>query len=286
MECNDNDTLQDDLSATHMLIKGMTGQGHSTIYPFTNENLRAYLPFFDLEGKDVLTVTASGDHPLNMILQGAKNVTTFDINKLAYYWFELKKAGVLTLSLDDFKKFFMDEMQKEKYKQVRPALEKDTKEYWDEIIDTYPPILPLNSTDLFKKSQVVACRDTERNLYLKSNRYLDDDGYQKLKQKLPNFQMDFINCHIYDLELNTNQQFDAIFTSNICDYVGGEKYKRFAENNLRRMLRKNGVAQVAHRYNSTSYFWSSIFSGHNYEEKSFRSLKNVTERGSVISLHK
>ena len=279
--------IKADITATHSIIKGSMPHGnYSLIYPFTNENLREYLLMFDIKDKDVLTVTASGDHPLNMVLQGAKKITSFDINKLAYYWLELKKAGVLTLSLDEFKEFFLGEMRKEKYRKISSALEKDTKDYWGEIIETYPPIIPLGSGELFKKSHFAIGRreNSPRSLYQKSNRYLSDNfEYDDLRKKLSNLQMDFINCNIFDLPQETSEKFNAIFTSNISGYVDKDKYKNFVESALIKMLQKDGLAQVSHSYNGDDEY-STIFNGANYEKKYFQSLKNPLENGNVISL--
>ena len=55
------------------------------IYPFTSENIAGYMEDLDLTDKKVITVTASSDHILNAIAQGATNITTFDINPETRY---------------------------------------------------------------------------------------------------------------------------------------------------------------------------------------------------------
>ena len=52
----------------------------NSIYPFTSENIAGYMKYLSLTGKKVITVTGSTDHILNVILQGAAEITTFDIN--------------------------------------------------------------------------------------------------------------------------------------------------------------------------------------------------------------
>lgn len=104
----------------------------SFIYTFTNENIKQYLQYFDLHQKDILTVTGSGDHVLNMLLSVAK-IDAFDINLFAYYFLILKKYAVATLELDEYLSFLSMEKPnfdkkvfekiKSNWQQEREALE-------------------------------------------------------------------------------------------------------------------------------------------------------------------
>ena len=76
------------------------------IYPFTNENIKGYYELFDFEDKDILCVTSSGDHVINSIFKGAKNIDAFDQNILSKYYTELKIGAIKTLSLEEFINFF------------------------------------------------------------------------------------------------------------------------------------------------------------------------------------
>ena len=58
---------------------------YSSIYTFTTENLGGYIKKLNLKNKKVLTVTASLDHMLNLVLNGVKEIDNFDINKNTYY---------------------------------------------------------------------------------------------------------------------------------------------------------------------------------------------------------
>ena len=52
----------------------------SKIYSFTTENISGYFNYLDFKNKNVLTVSASGDHIINAFYKGARSVTGFDIN--------------------------------------------------------------------------------------------------------------------------------------------------------------------------------------------------------------
>ena len=221
---NSND-VRTDINATNLLSSdGKDFSQYSPIYRFANDNISGYLPSFDLENKKVLTVAASGDHPLNMALQGATDIACFDINKLAYYWLELKKAGVLTLDFESFKQAFLGGTfaQSQTYKQIRPALESDTKNFWDEVSQTRP-----DGQGLFRKSFL----GINKAYYQNINPYLvDGDNYSKLKRKLGKLNFNFVDCNIFDIPQAFNKEkFDAMFTSNICDYVDPDKYKILIE---------------------------------------------------------
>ena len=74
----------------------------NSIYPFTSENIAGYMKDLDLTGKKVITVTGSTDHILNAILQGATEITTFDINPLTKPYMDLKISALKNLSYEDF----------------------------------------------------------------------------------------------------------------------------------------------------------------------------------------
>ena len=76
------------------------------IYPFTTENINGYIDLFDLKDKSLLTVGSSADQAIIANLKDCKDITILDINPLTKYYFNLKKAGILTLGYEEFCKFF------------------------------------------------------------------------------------------------------------------------------------------------------------------------------------
>ena len=65
--------------------------GYDRIYYQSNENLNELFKHFSVEGKDVLTVLGYSDHLFHSYYHGAKSVDAFDVNKLAKYYFYLRK---------------------------------------------------------------------------------------------------------------------------------------------------------------------------------------------------
>lgn len=81
--------------------------GNSFIYRFTNEKINEYQKYLE-NRKKVLTVTASGDHILNSVLAGTKEIDSYDISRFPRYFFELKKAAILSLSKEEYLQFFVE----------------------------------------------------------------------------------------------------------------------------------------------------------------------------------
>ena len=78
---------------------------NSTVYKKSNEKTEEYQKYLENRQK-ILSVTASGDQIINAILGGTTTVDTFDISTFPKYFLFLKLAGILTLSKDEYIKFF------------------------------------------------------------------------------------------------------------------------------------------------------------------------------------
>jgi|GEM_PF-6101746 len=230
---------------------------NAPIYPFTNENLHAYLPLFDLQGKDVLTVVGSGDHPLNMALHGAKTVSCFDKNPATNDWFELKRKGILSLGFAGFKKEFLRGGILDNGLQLTFTA---TQGFWEQ----------------------------EAPRYQKANTYLyNEHNFNELKRKLCNVKFDFKCLNVFDAPKVYDRKFDAIFTSNICSWVDTLPYLEFTKHGLRAMLNKGGVVQThyAHTKNFHDHYYGSIVRQNpEYHVHEFESFHNSAETSTIITL--
>jgi len=251
-------TIEDDIKGALVAIHPHDGfKKHGGIYAFTNEYLNNYVPLFDLAGKDVLTVTSSGDHALNIALENPKSITCFDINRIAKYWSEFKMAGVLALSPKEFKQLFLNDFVKKyndrayskqlfelrntlfsdekMYQRIRQSLDKDTAHFWDVISES-----DLTRYDLFRE---VSMSEFWKNF----NSYFDDAKYKKLQKTLPGIGIKYIDSDLLELPGRVDgARYDTVFTSNIYDYVPDIKYRVFIEKQLGKMLKPCGHAQVYH----------------------------------------
>lgn len=70
-------------------------------YKWTNELMKLY-PQDDFNDKKILTITASGDHALEAVLNGAKDIDSIDINIFSKHFSELKIAMIKKYDHMDF----------------------------------------------------------------------------------------------------------------------------------------------------------------------------------------
>ena len=75
---------------------------YCNIYPWTNEKIYPIFQQLTFDKNNILTVCGGGEHVLEAILNGSKNVTTFDINRLALYYLDLKLAALLSYDRKEF----------------------------------------------------------------------------------------------------------------------------------------------------------------------------------------
>lgn len=176
-------------AATYILKTGRRkfyGNDMSTnLYSYyinTNENLNYYGMLqqeigLDMNGKDVLVPTASGDHAINAIFFDANSVETFDINELTFFNYDLKETAIKCLPRSQFLEFFTKKyLCRDIYDKIAKYLHSDTKEFFDGIydfIESEPAIRDYLYDDYMKhlieewnaieKSRFIAC-----NPYLKS----------------------------------------------------------------------------------------------------------------------
>ena len=184
------------------------------IYPFTSENIAGYMEDLDLTGKKIITVTASSDHILNAIVQGATDITTFDINPETRYYMELKLAGVQQLEYEDFLKIFLFDNPMSLNKEIIMSLitSKDCKYYWEEKYRKNQ-----NNGLLLKKSSVFYRKYFNPDSKLKQNIYLNKVKYQQVQNRLRNIKINFISTDLKNLHLK--ETYDVLFLSNISDYI-------------------------------------------------------------------
>ncbi|MDD2435887.1 MAG: DUF3419 family protein [Bacilli bacterium] len=257
-------SVKNDIDGSIKLIKNRRDKinysKYSCLYSFTTENIKGYYHNFSFKNKKVLTICGSGDHILNAILLGATDITTFDINKLTYYYLHLKIGAVKTLSYEKFIDYFMlnnkDECINEKafsyqtYLLIREHLSSDVKQFWDNIYNSFNNEgHSIRISNLFNNKY-----DTFSNK-VKYNIYLDQDKYLVLKKNIEFINIDYICVSFQDITLHTIKKFDYIFMSNVSDYIKDiyeypylDKYKTFITEELSKLLNKNGVIFLAYIY--------------------------------------
>lgn len=77
----------------------------SQIYIKSNERIDDYIKYLRNK-KDVLSVIASGDQIINMVLNGSKNIDAFDISVIPKYYLFLKLGALKCLTREQYLDFF------------------------------------------------------------------------------------------------------------------------------------------------------------------------------------
>ncbi len=200
---------------------------YDRVYPYTTENISGYMS--DVEDKEVLSVVGSGDHYLDLITLGAKQVDNFDINKFALYYLRLKKAAVKALTKREFFEFLTNDSVKH-FDKVKKYLDNNSYVFWSNYIKYFTFNNGIQASFLFYPR-------SGAGFEIDRNYYLTDDGYEKLQENIYDKYEHYYLGDIYDISDRLDKKYDAIYLSNICNYQDDlERYRdlvlKLRDNNL------------------------------------------------------
>ena len=192
------------------------------LYPFTNENISGYYELLELKDKKILTVTSSGDHAINALLNNCNSVDSFDINPLAKYYSELKCAAIKSLSYEEFILFFNSKLSNFKsskfyfdksiYKdKISKELNGEFREFWDYFFIKYSK-RDIRKSFLFSDDKLSLCS------IIKINDYLKEDGYYKVRDILKNKKINYFDIDISKLG-DLDKEYDLVILSNVVAYL-------------------------------------------------------------------
>ena len=238
----------------------MNGNYFSKCYLFSNENLKEYFQYFYVKEKDILTVCGSGDQILSYILYGAKNIDSFDCNKLAYFHYMLKKAAVQSLDFDEFLKLYdigNHNINKAMiYKKIQCNLQNnDIKHFWN---------------DIFQKNifnNLFLNKNFHLDLFSKTIPYLNKNDYYKLKENIEKSNVIFDCIDLMEI-MNYNKKYDFINLSNIYDYVNKADFIKLINKIIEYNLKTDGCILI-------DYCWI-IQSNTSVNKKTFDSLNAIS----------
>lgn len=192
------------------------------VIPFTNELLTAY-PKEDLKNKKVLTVTSSGDHVLDAIYNGAKEITAFDFNRFAKYYSALKIAMIKKYSHDEF--IFKIESFTKLVNDVTTKSNKNITNNINairKIIDEVSLYLS-NEELMFWNSliEILMGQTIDRLFFygnyasIYNNHYSNKAGFELIKSNLCDSTIKYVDSNISDIKDNVSDCFDVGYLSNI-----------------------------------------------------------------------
>ena len=246
------------------------------IYPLTNEYLSSYFSKLNLKDKKILTVGSSGDQVLYSLCFGAKDITHIDINPYAKFYLDLKIASYQNFDYNDFIKMFhyrlcaSNIIKSKLYRKISHSLPEDSKYFWDNIFIEFD-----------KLSNFTHGTSGVYDHYVYS-----EEQFNAIKTALNKpFNYQFVCLDILNiLPLVKNKKYDAIFLSNIYDYIDEWKHLQSQKNNdeslrfysaqqieffkickgLLNSLNPNGILQVQYGFNymqtnASTYVFAELF---------------------------
>lgn len=294
-------------------IESINRNKYSQIYMFTTENIHGITQKISFQNKKVLTVCSSGDQVFNMLLCGAEEIDTFDINIFTKYFFYFKEASIRALNYQEFLNFFFPNSFAKKnqifslktYTKIRNYIKDDyAKSFWDQIFSKYNGE-KLYYSDLFTQDHYPKKTNQVCNNYL-----MNEQNYKTLQQKLAIYSFTFYHLNILKNSLASTKRYDYIYLSNILDYLPIKEELEYAKKvkeillKLRKNMTDNGMIMVSYLYCYLDEYWldnyngklkSSIFRKKHFEEdydcidfKGINSLKSKrqTDKDALLLYRK
>ena len=236
---------------------------YSKGYLWTNENIKEYInKKYISEYNSALSVTCSGDHLFNLILNNVLNIDTFDTNTLTEYnVLGLKKALIEKFKYNDFLTICeliannMLTLEETTYliKDLLPLMDKKYRKYWQNIFE-YNYQLQKNNDECLDLFAMLFINITEKNKFIRRNSYLiGKDNYDKFKENMMRANINFYCTNAINiLDTFPNQKYDVILLSNILDYItinwNYEQLRKF-EDELLFITNNNGKIFLAYLLN-------------------------------------
>lgn len=182
-----------------------------------SECIIGYLDKLQYNKSRALSVLSSGDHVFNLICDGVKEIDAFDINRLQYYVYFLKRAFILAFSYKQFllatstmscTGFIEDKMCV--VEAARPYLPLDVYLYYQELLEYALYHKDVNFSSLYFRGE---------NFFVCNNYLANKANYDKLRSVLKSAN---VNLHFDDVRKIpklVSGEYDIVLLSNIADYI-------------------------------------------------------------------
>lgn len=272
----------------------------SKIYSFTTENISGYFNYLDFKNKNILTVSASGDHIINAFYKGARSVTGFDINYLALVFTELKLIAIQELSYKQFLEIFLindinnisknlNALNYKQYIELREKLTENSRKILDDLYSEFN-----NDGYKLRNSYIFNNKYDNNSLKIESNLYLKNElEFNKAKEQIKDKEIVLVNSSYSDIALNklpNHESYDIILMSNISDYIKDiYKNENYLEEYIKEIIYNfkspNNQIVCAYLYNIKQEHYRSEIDNPVLRKKIFKKLNiNFTEENfkSVI----
>jgi hypothetical protein len=184
------------------------------LYRFTTENILGYLPLLDVKDRRCLTVAASGDHVINMLMAGAREIVAFDVTPHAEEITRFKMQALVDLdwkNVNDFRRnLWLTALRPQVFGRLLDRIPISGRLGPETILAKAIGAFPIGDADMiFKRWQVGG-----RNSYL-----ADENAFEAAKDAcrtaLEDGRVSFVDADVRELPFLDIGRFDAISLSNI-----------------------------------------------------------------------
>ena len=213
---------------------GSFGEFSKVYSSHTNENVKEYIK--ELKDKSVLCVSGSGDHLLNSIVAGAKEVDTFDINRFSPLYQELNIYAIRYLKPSDAHTFLCL-FDRDIYYKFNKHLPQHLKEFFDCLFeyDSFEEMLYKFFVEFITT--------------LEFNNYNSLKALQELRERIMKVKRHHYHSDLYSLPGVLDKKYDAIYLSNILEYQ--KDFTKYFE--IIRELKKNHLNEGGEIF--YNYLW-------------------------------
>lgn len=228
-----------------------------TVYMTSNEYLNDYFKNLNFKDKKIATVGSSGDQLLNAIFYGCRDATIIDGNILAQPYIEYKIALIKNLDYDEFVKIYFegdDIFDWSLYARISHDLSDIVKQFFDELFllqDTHTKFPNLDYYHVVDSNMIkYNILNHFSKLKYSSLFYQDEESYNKLKEILntEKINIDYKISKFQDFPTELNGSYDAIFLSNIYDYVSRASFIRTINKLKNINLNESGIIQYQYQF--------------------------------------
>lgn len=194
---------------------------YSRVFFSATENIKGYLDLCESNGNRALTILSGGDHVFNLIHDGYSSIDAFDINKLTYFAYHLRRSMIQGLSFQDFNELnylisysdYMNDIS-EKLEKLKKFMPEDVYEYYRKLLEIALrfeiPLAALFYGRRFNHSTL--------NNYLAS-----EEDYKCLQKRLNDCEVKLYFGDAQDILKQTEGKYDTILLSNVADYLGNPR---------------------------------------------------------------
>lgn len=261
-----NTTLEQDIDIARKLItyKISKIENYSKLYSWTNELLRNYFQYENLNGKKAACVTSSGDHIIHASMAGAKQIDAFDINPLAKYYSPLKISILKTYDYKNMTNFLWQPFLRSdiEINDFKEYLNDCQIEWWKAIIKTIRETGCKSLKPLFKTDEYTPI---EHNCA-----FFNEKGFKIAQEKIHESKINYYDLDIMDPDqIGILGKYNAIFLSNIHEY-GNDNQTKDLIRNCWKLLLHNGIL---YQYNIKTMPSYKPFKGYLDNEKTIITLE-------------